>query len=252
MNETDFESTADYQSRDADQATISSMNENDNEPLDSEKMPKVTADSRTGWEGWEEEQWTDPPQKAELDKVKVSESSISNLPRHRYLSGDQTTDTEAGYETAREGLETATETETDAFFSTDEEPATSETVLVPGQDDDATPRASPVPTKHIHEEVLPHDASESSQETEEPQTEPELVDSVEFVPEQVDASAESQAEGQEPQVDKQTECTEESQVETRIDEVSESPEPSQYRDGVTVVERVNNPTTVKVFDPKGN
>lgn len=243
MNETDFESTADYQSRDADQATISSMNENDNEPLDSEKMPKVTADSRTGWEGWEEDQWTDPPEKAELDKVKVSESSISNLPRNRHLSGDQTTDTEAGYETAREGLETTTETETDAFFSADEEPQTSETVLVPGQDDDATPRASPVPKD------LPRDVSEGSQE---PSSEPELVDSVEFVPDPVDASAESQAESQETQVDKETTSTEEAQFETQIDEVSESPEPSQYRDGVTVVERVNNPTTVKVFDPKGN
>ena len=241
MNETDFESTADYQSRDADQATISSMNENDNEtPLDSEKMPKITADSRTGWEGWEEEQWTDPPEKAELDKVKVSESSISNLPRNRYLSGDQTTDTEAGYETAREGQETATETETDAFFSADEEPQTSETVLVPGQDDDATPRASPVPKD------LPQDVSENSQKSEEPQSEQELVDSVEFVADQVDASAEVQ----QTTIDKETESPEEAQV--KIDEVSESPEPSQYRDGVTVVERVNNPTTVKVFDPKGN
>ena len=146
MNETDFggTTTADFESRDA----TGHPDENVNQLEQSEsEMPKVTADGRTGWEGWEEEEWKDAPEKAELDKnVKVTESSITNVQtRNRYLSGDQTTDTEAGYETAREGLGNTTETETDAFYSADEDPPSDGQVLIGTKDDDATPRASPVP-----------------------------------------------------------------------------------------------------------
>ena len=183
VNETDFGGntvTADYeQPRDATDHSAEERLDNEQLEKSEKEMPKVTADGRTGWEGWEDEEWKEAPEKAELDQnVKVSESSITNLQtRHRYLSGDQTTDTEAGYETAREGqgnTTEGTETETDAFYSADEDLASDGPVLVPGtKDDDATPRASPLP------------------------------------------------------------------------------ETDNYRDGVTVVERVNNPNTVTVFDPKG-
>ena len=152
MNETDFggTTTADFESRDA----TGQPDENVNQLEQSEsEMPKVTGDGRTGWEGWEEEEWKDAPEKADLDQLKVTESSITNAQtRNRYLSGDQTTDTEAGYETAREGLGTSTETETDCFYSADEDSPSYGQVLIGTKDD--TPRASPVPqSEHFRDGV---------------------------------------------------------------------------------------------------
>ena len=103
-----------------------------------------TLGGQTGWEGWDDQDEWKERVKVELDeKMKVEESALPIIPTSEpegevipvpevpsslevpsRNSQEVETDTEGGYETAREGYTTETEghaTETEAFFSADED-----------------------------------------------------------------------------------------------------------------------------------
>ena len=138
---------------------MTSVNETEFEPADflmdpesepDEKQNRETMDNfekstskpgtlggQTGWEGWDDQDEWKERVKVELDeKMKVEESVLPEIPISSEgiqvpslevpsrSSQEVETDTEGGYETAREGYTTETEghaTETEAFFSADED-----------------------------------------------------------------------------------------------------------------------------------
>ena len=131
-----------------------------------------TLGGQTGWEGWDDQDEWKERVKVELDeKMKVEESVLpaavaipSSLEVPSRSSQEVETDTEGGYETAREGYTTETEghaTETEAFFSADEEINEASDIItqvdinppsdlhkeseVQPEDPDSTPRNSPLP-----------------------------------------------------------------------------------------------------------
>ena len=128
-----------------------------------------TLGGQTGWEGWDDQDEWKERVKVELDdQMKVEESALpaavaipASLEVPSRSSQEVETDTEGGYETAREGYTTETEghaTETEAFFSADEDINEASDIItqvdmkpdlqeseVQAEDPDSTPRNSPLP-----------------------------------------------------------------------------------------------------------
>jgi len=175
---------------------LTSVNETEFEPADflmdpesepDEKQNRETMDNfeksakpgtlggQTGWEGWDDQDEWKERVKVELDeKMKVEESVLPEIPTSgegiqvpslevpSRNSQEVETDTEGGYETAREGYTTETEghaTETEAFFSADEDINEANDIITQvdmkpdlqgpedlqekSEDPDSTPRNSP-------------------------------------------------------------------------------------------------------------
>lgn len=176
VNETEFEPADFLMDPESDLTPDEKQRETDGEMDNFEKKPLSpsggTLGGHTGWEGWDDQDEWKERVKVELDeKMKVEESVLPEIPTSvegiqvpslevpSRSSQEVETDTEGGYETAREGYTTETEghaTETEAFFSADEDINEANDIITqvdmkpnlqnPSEnleDPDSTPRNSP-------------------------------------------------------------------------------------------------------------
>ena len=138
VNETDFGDTTDFVLSPESSENLSEKGPGDPAGEKSEvsntensDMDKKQGSWQTGWEGWDDQDEWKEAKKIELNTdIKITESKLPETissPETVFSETDQT-DTEGGYETAREGTETETEaekggnvTESEAFFSADED-----------------------------------------------------------------------------------------------------------------------------------
>ena len=218
---------------------------------------------QSGWEGWTDDEWKDPV-RVELPDTTVQETSISDIPlqQHDIL---ESSDTEAGYDTANENTtdayETAHDTATDVadtdvaetyFSANEDEVDTVQTVLVDDATPTASPRHSPSPSSCLEAEIVSEEVSDICTAPEEPEIIPCKVDDVEAEPllESKPVDVENvPAEADETEI--VTETPEEKIV-AEIVEQSEvaAPKETLFRDGCTIIE-TSQKDVVDVFDPTG-
>lgn len=173
---------------------------------------------QSGWEGWTDDEWKDPV-RVELPETTVQESTVPIL-QHRDTI--ESTDTEAGYDTANETAETGFSTDVgDTYFSANEEVTDEERtkILVDQLTPIASPRQTPSPQSCIEDETLYQPKTSNTIEVNAPRTE---IDNA------IDMSDKN-------------ECQKSG---------SEVPAEILFRDGCTIIE-TSKKTVVDVFDPIG-